>query len=162
MFKTNYVNPKIEKKHDSFELSFRNWILEGGNPAGMLDNIPVSIWLLENNWFEALESAWENGANPNARNNNHRQWLSCAILKDIPFNYIALAFLKMDASWWHPDNLGYTPFHYPIYNPKTVNLLLQRWIAEGHSWEKLLHPFDPMNSNLPQANQLNKWKNILH
>lgn len=162
MLKTQNVNPQIEKKSNSPELSLRNWIMEGGDARGLLGLTPVSTWLLENKWWSALDLAWENGANPNVRGKYGRSWLIQAILDELPFSYLSGAFRKMDNTWWMPDDFGYTPFHYPIHDPKIIPMLVNRGLIEQLNWKFLNHPFNPMEADLPQTKQLNKWKNLLN
>lgn len=140
---------------------FREWLMEGNDPNTEMEGEPLWAWLLQHGWFDALDEAWQAGTNPNTKDSMGRGWLHYAITEGIPTWVAQDGFRRLDATWWHPDELGRTPFHLPIFDEALANSLMVRWWSEEQPWQLLVTPFDPMGSTLPQAAQWSRWKPAL-
>lgn len=122
---------------------------------------PFGMWILENAWGEIIEEALELGMNPNQLNFKKQNLIHRAIELSTDFNITLKILRKMDHNWWKPDKNGLTPLHLPIHCHQTSHMIITKWWTENLSWKLLKEPFDPMDSNLPQAKYWNEWKSIL-
>jgi hypothetical protein len=140
---------------------FREWLMDGNDPNSFVDGDPLWVWLVENEWYEALDEAWQAGANPNTRDSMGRGWLHYAISHQLPVWVALEGFRQLDGGWWRADDLGRTPFHLPIYDEALAQAMVVRWWSEERSWDLLSHPFDPAQSSLPQAAHWKRWQRSL-
>lgn len=84
--------------------------MEGGNPNELFDGVPIPLWLLENEWQDAIIESWDAGSNADERDFEGRGWLHRAIMLQVPSWLAMEGFRRLDKTWWHPDKQGYTPF----------------------------------------------------
>ena len=157
----NAVNPPLPLDHGNPLASFRSWLMEGHDPNALLEGKPVCLWLIEQEWFEAVGEAWAAGTNPNSRDEQGRGWAHWAISHQLP-SWLALEGLRrLDETWWQADHYGHTPFHLPVFDQHLAQAMVVRWWTEQRSWSLLQRPFDPMLSPLPQASAWSTWKGIV-
>lgn len=135
--------------------------MEGNHPNSAIDDEPVWAWLIRRQWFDAMDEAWQAGADPNILDQQQRNWLHVAILEQVP-TWVALEGLRrMGDAWWKPDEPGLTPFHYPIFDSRLAQTMIVRWWSEQRRWAELRHPFDPLVATLPQTLLWRSWKPLL-
>ncbi len=155
------VKPPVWLNGESSLASFRDWLMSGGNPNESFDGRPLFLWLLENEWHEAVVEAWEAGAEVNARDGMGQGWLHRASTLSAP-TWLALeGFRRLDHTWWYPDHNGHTPFHIPVFDKRLSQAMIVRWWTEQRSWKILQTPFDPCQSQLPQARAWASWIPII-
>ncbi len=155
------VNPLNPQLSQNSLVAFREWLMQGNDPNSEMEGEPLWAWLVEHEWFDALDEAWSAGTNPNTRDSMGRGWLHHAISQQVPSWVAQDGFRRLDGTWWWPDELGRTPFHLPIYDEALAQALIVRWWAEQRPWAALNQPFDPMASQLPQAEKWQQWKDGL-
>ena len=145
------VNPSDATTSAPARGVFRDWLMEGHEPSGLIDGQPVALWLLERGAYDALGEAWAAGADPDALDPWGRNWLHRSIALQVP-SWVALDGLRrLGRGWWAADTEGHTPFHLPVYDPRLAQAMLDRWWAEGRRWNDLTRPFDPRTAALPQS-----------
>lgn len=153
----NPVKPPSWINGESSLAVFRDWLMGGGNPNEIISGKPLFLWLLENEGVDSILEAWEAGANVNARDAHGQGWLHRVCMVGAP-TWLALeGFRRLDHTWWQPDHDGHTPLHIPVFDERLSQAMIGRWWAEQKPWKILQTPFDPRQSQLPQARIWKEW-----
>lgn len=115
----------------------RAWLIEGGDPDGFVEGVPLWAWSLEHGTCEGVAELLAAGADPNRRTDDGRGWLHWTVATAQPEWLIQAGLARLGETWWVPDAQGRTPFHLGRLAPSIGQSLAARWWAEGRDWALL-------------------------
>lgn len=125
----------------------RGWVMNGADASQLLPS-GRPLWAQTMIWqdWDATEEAVALGSHANMKDLDNRGWLWWATETKAPVNLILSHMPFLNASWWHPDKEGKTPFHHPSLHPAVAHAMACRWWADGLSWRQMQILGDPIET----------------
>lgn len=132
----------------------RQWIMQGGEPQHLMPS-GFPLWVHTMLWKDttATEEAIAVGAHANMKDLWRNGFLWWASETGMEPDQVMSHLPALDATWWHPNADGLTPFHHPRLHPSIAHAMACRWWSDGLSWRQMQRYGDPIET----ARENKRW-----